>query len=76
MPTDLIRNTTDSVSLIAALIRDPNPTKATLERLARNYHHVKHVMTKIDNKDVLANYKDITDRAADYLRKHSPSLLT
>jgi hypothetical protein len=64
-------NITDSISLITVLINNPSNDQATLERLARNYHHVKQVLAKTQD----TTYDEIMTRAAEYLQQHAPQLL-
>lgn len=68
----------DSVTLINALVLNETPSKQHLERLARNYKHLKLTLEKpevINSGQSLTEYRDALERGADYLRQRAPQLL-
>lgn len=69
----------DSVSLINALINNPQPSQQTLERLARNYKHIQVTLEKLEvvnGNEPLTEYTKALDSAAAYFKQHAPQLLS
>jgi hypothetical protein len=74
----LLSSLNDSVALIYSLINVPNPSRASLERLARNYRHIEIILEKpevINGGEPLTMYVNALESAATYLEQYAPDLL-
>lgn len=74
----LLNSLSDSVALINSLVNNPYPSRANLERLARNYKNIDLTLEKpeiVNGGESLTSYVKAMESAVIYLEKHAPDLL-